>query len=89
MLQGTAWYVACAATGALLLWCKEGPEKLRVYALSPIVDRLPVGENARYCVKLAVFLALGSFMGLVLTEPTNARQALTAGFAWTAALARR
>ena len=86
--QGIHWMVVATAAGAILLWCKEGPEKLRVYALSPVVERLPMNEQWRYIIQMLVFIVLGTFVALLLTDPQNVRQAFAAGLGWTAGLSK-
>lgn len=81
------WVIAFTAAGAVVYWCKWGPDKLRVFALSRIIDLLPVNPLLRAILELVVFTALGCFLGIGLLQPVNPQQAVTAGFAWTGAFA--
>jgi hypothetical protein len=83
--QGPVWLIVATFFGALLLWCKEPPDTLRVYKLSTITDRIP-NRSVRYWVQLGVFLTLGTFVALAFTSPSNVRQAFAAGLGWTAGL---
>jgi len=78
------WLVAAAATGAVVLWCKEPPERKRVYGLSEIFERVPISDNSRYFSQMAMFLVFGTFLGLAMTNPSHVRQAFAAGLGWTA-----
>ena len=89
MFQGSAWIIVAVVAGTTLLWCKEGREKLQVYSLSRLVQLLPFSKNTQYVVQVVVFVALGSFIALLLTEPSNPRQAFAAGLGWTAGLTRK
>lgn len=82
------WLVIATLVGALILWCKEPPESLRVYKLSAITDRIP-NEHLRYYVQLISFLVIGVFAALSLAGPMNVRQAFAAGLGWTAGLSSR
>ena len=87
--QGPIWNAVFTFIGALILWCREGPGKLKIYYFSEIVDRLPLHPNARYFIQLLLFLTVGTIVGLALTQPVNPRQAITAGLAWTALFSKR
>ena len=58
MFEGHGWIILSAAIGTAVLWSKEGPCKLRIYALSNVIDRLPFSENKRYFIPLASKLAV-------------------------------
>jgi hypothetical protein len=88
MFEGQVWIVIAAAVGCAVLWSKEGPTKLRVDALSNVVDRLPFAENVRYFVQFFVFVLIGTFASLLMIAPTTARQAFAAGLGCTAALTK-
>ena len=83
----TFWNVAFAAIGAAALWGKQGRTELKAYVLSDIV-RLFLKGRLRILVEFLIFVVLGCLVGIAVVEPTNARQAITAGFAWTAVFAR-
>ena len=88
MFEGQTWIVVSAAIGCAVLWSKEGPNKLRIYALSDVVDRLPFSENGRYFVQFLVFVLIGTFASLLMIAPGTARQAFAAGLGCTAALTK-
>jgi hypothetical protein len=88
MFEGQGWLIVSAAMGCAVLWSKDGPSKLRIYALSNLVDRLPLAENARYFVQFVLFVLLGTFASLLMISPTTARQAFAAGLGCTAALGK-
>ena len=83
----TFWNVVFAAIGAAALWGKQGRTELKAYVLSDIV-RLFLKGRSRILVEFIIFVALGCLVGIAVVEPTNVRQAITAGFAWTAVFAR-
>ncbi len=83
--QGPVWSIIATVAGVIFLWCKEPPNSLRVYKLSPLTDRIP-NESARYWIQLGVFVLLGTFFALAFTTPSNVRQAFAAGLGWTAGL---
>jgi len=82
------WLILATVIGALILWCREPPDSLRVYKLAAITDRIP-GANVRYFVQLGTFLLIGTFAALALTSPTKVSQAFAAGLGWTAGLSGR
>jgi hypothetical protein len=88
MFEGQRWIVISAAVGCVVLWAKDGPGKLRTYALSNLIDRLPCSENTRYFIQFCVFVIVGTFASLIMVGPNTARQAFAAGLGCTAALAR-
>jgi hypothetical protein len=75
--------VAYAAIGSMVFWGKMGRTKLKAYVLSDVLDRLPVRPNTQYLIEFFIFVILGCVVGIGITQPTNARQAITAGIAWT------
>jgi hypothetical protein len=75
--------VAYTAIGAAVIWGKMGRTKLKAYVLSDVVNRLPLGIKFRSLIEFIVFVTLGCAVGIGVAQPTNARQALTAGIAWT------
>jgi hypothetical protein len=72
----------------MVYWCKWGPNKLRAYALSSIVELLPLSPGWRSVIEVVTFTALGCFIGIGVLQPVNPQQALTAGFAWTGLFAK-
>ncbi len=88
MFEGQRWIVISTVIGCMVLWAKEGPGKVRAYALSNVIDHLPWSENTRYLIQFLVFVSVGTFASLVLVGPSTARQAFAAGLGCTAALTR-
>ena len=81
------WLIVGALVGAVLLWSKETPGRLRVYYLSDLFDQVPkLNETARYFLQLSVFLGIGTVVSLLLTNPQHVQQAFAAGLGWTAGL---
>ncbi len=82
-----SWLIVGALVGAILLWSKETPGRLRVYYLSDLFDHVPkLNETARYFLQLAIFLGIGTVVSLWLTNPQHVQQAFAAGLGWTAGL---
>lgn len=77
------WVIAFTAAGAIVYWCKWGPNTLRAYGLSRIIDLLPVSPQTKQILEPLVFTVLGCIVGIGVLQPINPTQALTAGFAWT------
>lgn len=77
------WVIAFTAAGALVYWCKWGPDTLRAYGLSRVINLLPVSPRTKRILEPLAFTALGCFLGIGLMQPINPTQAVTAGFAWT------
>ena len=75
--------VTYTAIGAAVIWAKMGRAKLKAYVLSDIVNRLPLSVKLRSLIEFIIFVTLGCAVGIGVAQPTNARQALTAGIAWT------
>jgi len=82
------WVIAYTAVGAIVYWCKWGPDKLRVYGLSKIVELLPIDNRWKRIIELLAFTVVGCFVGIGVLQPINPQQALTAGFAWTGLFAK-
>lgn len=79
--------VAIAGFGAGLLFIKMtmiGNQSV----LGPLVEKLIIGEHprAKFLLEFAAFVVLGAFAGVLCSEPVNAKQAIAAGFGWTALL---
>jgi hypothetical protein len=60
-----------------------GQARRKAYGLYDLVRRLPVGSNMQYYIQFILFIAIGSFVGIAFTQPSNAAQAIAAGLAWT------
>lgn len=75
------------ATGAIVFWAtKGGRSELSALGLGKLISFLPWSRGARSVAEFLVFIGLGCIVGIGFTEPSNARQALTAGFGWTSLL---
>ena len=83
----TDWNMFFTAIGAMILWGSWGRRKLKPFMLSGIVRLFLKGRTATF-VEFLVFIILGTIVGVAVVKPVTAAQALTAGFAWTGALAR-
>jgi len=81
------WNVAYTAIGAMALWSSWGKTKLRPLFLSRLL-RLFLKGRICAVVEFVVFVAIGVVVGIGVVHPNNAQQAITAGLAWTGALAR-
>jgi hypothetical protein len=75
--------IAYTAIGAAVIWGKMGNKELRAYVLSDFVRMLPGGPNLHSVLEFLIFVILGCAVGIGVAQPVNARQALTAGIAWT------
>jgi hypothetical protein len=84
----TFWNVAFTAIGVAIFWGKWGRTKLKAYVLSDIVNLLPVDDKWRSAIEFVVFVAFGCLVGIGVTQPTTAAQALTAGLGWTGFVTR-
>jgi len=84
----TFWNVAYTAIGASVYWGTRGRTKLKPYLLPDIVKYLPA-ERYHPLFEFILFIVLGCLVGIAFVSPTNARQALTAGFGWTGVFAHR
>jgi hypothetical protein len=82
------WVIVFTGAGALVFWCKWGPDKLKAFALSRVVELLPFSPRTKAIIEVLVFTALGCLIGIGVLQPTNPTQALTAGFAWTGVFAQ-
>ena len=78
-----SWKLCYTAIGATVFWGKWGRTNLRAYILSDIVAALPVGYRLQHVIEFSLFIALGTLVAIGVTNPTNAAQALVAGFGWT------
>ena len=75
--------VLFTAIGAAVFWGKWGKTKLKAFVLSDLLNAIPMKPKIRGAIELLIFIALGCAVGIALVQPTNAAQALTAGFGWT------
>jgi hypothetical protein len=79
----TFWNVVFTAIGAAVFWGKWGKTKLKVKYLSDLLDLFPLNPKSRGALEFLIFVALGCVVGIAVVQPSNAAQALTAGFGWT------
>jgi hypothetical protein len=84
----TLWNVIYTAIGAAVLWSTWGRTKLKPYFLPELIRYLP-GERWHPLIEFALFIALGVVVGIGFTNPSNPRQAISAGLGWTGVFARR
>ena len=84
-----AWNIGYTAVGAAIFWGRWGHTKLRAYVLSDLLDMIPIKAEIRVGIEFVIFLALGVFVGIGITSPTNATQAIAAGLGWTGLLAKK
>jgi hypothetical protein len=80
--------VLFTVAGAIVFWARKGGRsELKAYGLSDMVTLLPWNRGIRTILEFVIFIVLGCVVGIGFTEPSNPRQALTAGFGWTSLLA--
>ena len=80
----TFWNVFYTGSGAAIFWAKWGRANLRVFALADIIELFcEKGSKRAIALEFTIFIALGSLIGIGLTDPVNAKQALAAGMGWT------
>jgi hypothetical protein len=84
----TFWNVVYTAIGASVFWSTWGRTKLKTFVLPDLVRYLP-WKRWHPLIEFVLFIALGCVVGVGVTNPTNPRQAITAGLGWTGAIARR
>src|SRR2546430_2307902 len=81
------WGVTYTAIGAAIFWGKWsefGRKELRTFIFADIVDLLPIpNATVRNAIECTLFIAIGVFVGMGVTEPSNVPQAITAGMSWT------
>ena len=83
----TTWNIIYTAIGAMGLWGTWGKTKPKAFLLSNII-RLFLSGRADVVVEFVIFVVLGCVVGIGIVKPMNPQQAITAGLAWTGALAR-
>jgi hypothetical protein len=79
------------ALGSAIFWGVHGRKKLKAYVLSDLFDNLDFKEDNRYriVIEFVLFIGFGILIGCGVIGPTTTAQALTAGIAWTAMIAKR
>jgi hypothetical protein len=80
--------VAFTAIGATVYWGLSGRTKLRPFLLPDILKHLP-WKQAHPILEFLLFLMMGCLVGIGFTDPSNPRQAITAGMGWTGVFVRR
>lgn len=75
--------VVFTAIGVAVCWGKLGRTKLKAYVLSDIVSLLPISKRSQHIAEFCIFVILGCLVGIGVSSPTNASQAIAAGVAWT------
>lgn len=82
--------VCFTAIGCMGYWSLKGRDELRSFALSEVIAHLPIqSPNRRYLVEVLCFITLGCLVGIAVTDPHSARQAIAAGVAWTGVFTSR
>ena len=80
--------VAYTAFGVIFLYCKWGRKRIKVFALSEILDMWTTEQTkSRMIAELIIFVVLGCILAIGVVQPTTPAQALTAGLGWTGLLA--
>lgn len=82
------WPTFYTAVGVSILWARMGYRRVRVYALSELVEQFRLSQKVNVIIQFCVFLALGIVVAVALVEPTSPPQAFAAGLGWTALLAQ-
>lgn len=75
-----------AMAGAVVLWGiwrSRGFDVAPFVPISDLLESTKLAPHWKYLAKLAIFVALGSIIGIALTQPGSPAQAVTAGFGWT------
>ncbi len=86
----TFWTVLYTALGCAFFWGRTGRTRLKVYVLSWVFDALKVPDKVgRQIAEFILFIVFGVLIGIGVAKPTTVIQAVTAGFAWTAFVAKR
>ena len=81
-----AFEVVYSAIGAMALYAKLGREKRRIYLLSGVIDMTAWTPFRRSCVEVVLFVSVGAFVSIGITDPTTPTQAIAAGMSWTGLL---
>ena len=80
--------MAFTALGATIVWARLGPEKVRVFALSRLVEGLGIADRTKLLTEFFIFVTLGVVVGVAVVQPTTVTQALAAGMGWTGLLSQ-
>ena len=84
----TFWNVVYTAIGAGAFWNAWGRSKLKPFLVADLIRRLP-GKRWHPYIEFFLFIALGVVVGIGVTSPTNAQQAIAAGMSFTGVFAHR
>lgn len=79
--------IAFTAFGAICSYAKLAKARVSTYVVTPLVELIfTKGSQSpwRTRVEFFMFVAFGIVVGIVMTQPGNAMQAITAGMGWTA-----
>jgi hypothetical protein len=87
--QFTFWNITFTAIGVSVFWGKWGRTRLKAFLLSDILNLFHLKPSHRAAAEFIIFMILGCLIGIGVTQPHNAVQALTAGFGWTGFFAQR
>jgi len=77
--------VLATLVGVLLLWNLESETTREIYGLKSLTGKIP-NEKVREAVQLIVFVGLGTYIALLLANPSTPRQAFAAGLGWVAGI---
>lgn len=82
------WAVLYTAVGATSVWARLGRKKMRVFALSRLIEGLDFSDKTKLIAEFCIFVSMGVVVGVGVVQPTTAAQALAAGMGWTGLLAQ-
>lgn len=80
--------VVFTALGAMIVWARLGPKRVRVFALSRLIEGMGLTNRTKFIAELVIFVAMGVVVGVAVVQPTNVPQALAAGMGWTGLLSQ-
>lgn len=82
---------ALTAFGAALLWARwsyspKDVVQMKAMGFDALVRHLPLRRAWKEFVGFVIFITVGGIVGMVIVSPVDGRQAIAAGFGWTALL---
>ena len=77
-----------AFLGAGLLYMRWGRSRLRAFAFSDFLDTFDLDDRWRVRLEMFVFIIVGTFVAIGVTQPSSVPQAFTAGLGWTGLVAK-
>lgn len=80
--------IVFTAVGASLVWARMGPKKVRIFALTRLIEGLGIEGKIGVVAEFMIFVAMGVVIGVAVVQPTNVTQALAAGMGWTGLLSQ-